>query len=152
MSTDEFREALSHWASGVALVASREDGRVVATTVSSFISLSLEPPLVLLALGANATILPFLQPGVRFGVSILAESQRRLATIYADSFPVGPDPFAAGSVPLVPDALVGLGCTVVETRSGGDHTILIAGVQDIVLAGGEQPLIRYRRRYHGLHR
>jgi flavin reductase (NADH) len=150
MAVDDFREALSHWASGVTIVASRQGHRVVATTVSSFLSLSLEPPLVLLALGANATILPFLQPGERFGISVLAAAQRRLATVYADSFPVGPSPFPADGVPLIQDALAGLDCTVSEARTGGDHTIIIAAVQDLHVAGGEQPLIRYRRRYHAL--
>jgi flavin reductase (NADH) len=152
VDSDEFREALSRWASGVSIVACRPGTRVVATTVSSFMSLSLDPPLVLLALGANASILPFLKAGELFGVSILAVEQRRLATIYADSFPVGPDPFGTYDVPLVENALAGLACTVNETRPGGDHTIVIAAVQHIRFGTVEQPLIRYNRGYHGLQR
>lgn len=150
MDSDDFRDAMSRWPSGVTLVASRQDQRVVATTVSSFMSLSLDPPLVLLALGANATILPFLQAGDRFGVSVLAEAQRRLATVYADSYPVGPDPFSSDGAPLVTGALVALECVVNETRTGGDHTIVIAAVERVHTAGDDMPLIRYRRRYHGL--
>jgi flavin reductase (DIM6/NTAB) family NADH-FMN oxidoreductase RutF len=122
----------------------------VATTVSAFMSLSLEPPLVLLALGANANILPFLKAGEVFGISILSASQRRLATIYADSFPVGRDPFSTEGVPLVHNALVALACIVKESRPGGDHTVIIAGVQHIAFGAAEQPLIRYNRGYHGL--
>jgi flavin reductase (NADH) len=150
MDADEFREALSHWASGVAIVACRFQQRVVATTVSAFMSLSLEPPLVLLALGANANILPFLKTGELFGISILSASQRRLATIYADSFPVGRDPFSTEGVPLVDNALVALACIVKESRPGADHTVIIAGVQHIAFGAAEQPLIRYNRGYHGL--
>jgi flavin reductase (NADH) len=150
MDADEFREALSHWASGVAIVACRFQQRVVATTVSAFMSLSLEPPLVLLALGANANILPFLKTGEVFGISILSASQRRLATIYADSFPVGRDPFSTEGVPVVDNALVALSCIVNESRPGGDHTVIIAGVQHIAFGAAEQPLIRYNRGYHGL--
>jgi 3-hydroxy-9,10-secoandrosta-1,3,5(10)-triene-9,17-dione monooxygenase reductase component len=149
MQPEEFRDALSYWSSGVTIIASRQAERVVATTVSAFMSLSLEPPLVLFALGANATILPFLQPGEACGISLLAERQRRLATIHADPYPVGPDPFA-GTVPLVEDALVGLRCTVAETHGGGDHTVIIAAVDGARIAGGEDPLIRFQRRYHGL--
>jgi flavin reductase (NADH) len=150
VDSDDFREALSRWASGVSIVACRPETRVVATTVSSFMSLSLDPPLVLLALGVNANILPFLKTGERFGISILAVDQRRLATIYADSFPVGPDPFSTDGVPLVNNAVAGLACVVNETRPGGDHTIVIAAVQHIRFGTGEHPLIRYRRGYHGL--
>jgi flavin reductase (NADH) len=150
LDADEFRDALSHWASGVSIVACRYQQRVVATTVSAFMSLSLEPPLVLLALGVNANVLPFLKTGEAFGISILSASQRRLASIYADSFPVGQDPFSSEGVPRVDDALVTLGCIVNETRHGGDHTVIIAGVQHIGFGAAEQPLIRYNRGYHGL--
>jgi flavin reductase (DIM6/NTAB) family NADH-FMN oxidoreductase RutF len=146
---DDFRTALARWASGVTIVAVRTDDRIVATTVSAFTSLSLEPPLVLLALGANATILPFLQPAARFGISLLAESQRRLATIYADPFPVGPDPFPAEGIPVLPGALASLHCVVSETRQGGDHVIVIAAVEHAEAADGA-PLLRFDRRYHGL--
>jgi flavin reductase (NADH) len=146
----EFREALARWASGVTIAAARHEGRVVATTVSSFTSLSVDPPLVLVALGANATILPFLQPGARFGISILSEQQRRLASIYADPLPVGPDPFPAAGDPLLSDALAALACTVSETRPGGDHVIVIAAVEEVRLPSDDSPLIRFRRRYVGI--
>jgi flavin reductase (DIM6/NTAB) family NADH-FMN oxidoreductase RutF len=149
MDTAEFKDALSSWASGVTIVACRAHGRVVGTTVSAFLSLSLEPPLVLVALGPNATVLPFLQPGTDFAISVLAAGQRRLATIFADPFPVGPDPFPDHGDPVLPDALVGLACRVQETRSGGDHAIIIAAVRDVRRTDG-QPLVRFRRRYHAL--
>jgi flavin reductase (DIM6/NTAB) family NADH-FMN oxidoreductase RutF len=149
-SSQEFREALGRWASGVCIVACRNDGRTIATTVSAFTSLSLDPPLVLVALGPNATVLPFLKPGAAFGISILAAAQRRLATVFADPFPVGPDPFTPGAVPLINDALVALECTVDETRSGGDHVLILARVHRIVPGADAPPLIRFRRTYHGL--
>jgi flavin reductase (NADH) len=148
---DEFRAALSRWPSGVTIVACRDGDRVVATTVSSFTSLSLDPPLVLIALGRNATILPFLQVGTRFGISVLTAAQRRLAAVFADPLPVGPSPFAAAGDPLVDGALVGLACTVSEVRAGGDHHIVIARVAEVVALNDGPPLIRYRRRYHELN-
>jgi flavin reductase (DIM6/NTAB) family NADH-FMN oxidoreductase RutF len=150
VAPDEFREALANWASGVTIVACRHDGRVVATTVSAFTSLSLDPPLVLVALGPNATVLPFLQPGAHFGISILAEPQRRLATIFADPLPVGNSPFATEGEPVIDDALVALACTVTEVRTGGDHRLVLAEVTAIRGRSDAAPLIRFRRRYHGL--
>lgn len=131
------------------MVAARDAGRVVATTVSAFTSLSLSPPSVLVALGPGATVLPFLSPGARCGISILARGQARLASVFADPFPVGPDPFAEDGHPVIPDALVALACVVTETRPGGDHTIIIAAVED-ASTNGDEPLVRYRRRYHGI--
>jgi flavin reductase (DIM6/NTAB) family NADH-FMN oxidoreductase RutF len=150
ITPDEFREALAHWASGVTIVACRVDGRVVATTVSAFMSLSLRPPLVMVALGPNATVLPFLQPGTPFGISILGDHQRRLASVFADSFPVGASPFPPEGTPVVPDSLVALECTVSEITTGGDHTLVFAAVSQAVVGGGPRPLLRFRRRYHTL--
>jgi flavin reductase (DIM6/NTAB) family NADH-FMN oxidoreductase RutF len=144
-----FREALAHWASGVAIAACRDDARLVATTISAFMSLSAEPPLVLLALGPNATIRPFLVPGVTFGVSILAHAQRRLATVYADPFAVGANPFA-GDPPVIHDALTTLACRVTQTRDAAQHLLVIAEVQATSVHHERPPLIRYRRRYHGI--
>jgi flavin reductase (DIM6/NTAB) family NADH-FMN oxidoreductase RutF len=144
-----FREAMGRWASGVAVVACRHEGRVIATTVSAFLSLSLEPPLVLVALGANATVLPFLAVGAPFGISILAATQRRLATIFADPFPVSTDPFSATDPPLLNGALVRLHCAVSETFAAGDHTLVIGRVEDVHFADAA-PLVRFRRRYHAL--
>lgn len=147
---DTFRDALAAWASGVALVACRTERRVVATTVSSFMSLSLDPPLILVAIGPNATVRPFLQPGQPFGVSLLGAAQRRLAMTFADPYPVGPDPFRSEGDPLIPDGLLGLSCVVERVDDGGDHAIVIAAVTDVLSGQTGAPLIRYNRKYHAL--
>ena len=147
---ERFREALAAWASGVAVVACRTEQRVVATTVSAFMSLSLEPPLIMVAIGPNATVRPFLQPGEPFGVSILGAGQRRLAMVFADPFPVGPDPFPATGDPLIDDCLLGLACVVERVDDGGDHAIVIGAVRDVTGGPSGAPLIRYNRRYHAL--
>ena len=144
-----FREALAHWASGVAIAACRDDAHLVATTISAFMSLSAEPPLVLLALGPNATIRPFLPAGAPFGVSILSLAQRRLAAVYADPFAMGGDPFT-GDPPVIADALTSLSCRVTEARAAADHMLVIAEVETVYVQHDTAPLIRYRRRYHGL--
>lgn len=146
---DRFRQALASWASGVAIVACRTDQRVVATTVSAFMSLSLEPPLILIALGPNATVRPFLQPGQTFAINVLSAEQRRLAMVFADPLPVGPDPFPAAGEPLIEGALLGLTCVVERVDEGGDHALIIAAVHE-ASPGSGVPLIRYDRRYHAL--
>jgi flavin reductase (NADH) len=150
MNTDEFRDAMARWPSGVTIVACRTDDRIVATTVSAFTSLSLHPPMVLVALSPNATVLPFLSPGTDFGVSVLAATQRRIASVFADPFPVGPSPFGQHRHPIIDDALVGFACTVTETATGGDHRLVFATVREVPVISDDLPLIRYRRAYHSL--
>lgn len=146
---DEFRDAMALWPSGVCVVAVREDGRAIATTVASFMSLSLEPPTVLVSLAPNATVRPFLDPGREVGISILASSQRRVASVFADPLPVGPDPFEDGEPPLIRDALVALHCIVERHADGGDHLLVVARVHALRRGAGA-PLIRYARRYRSL--
>ena len=149
MDANYFREAMSRWASGVTVVACRHEGRVIATTVSAFLSLSLEPAEVMLVLGGNATVLPFLVDHAVCGVSVLSAAQRRLAAVFADSFAVTADPFSADGAPVLPDALLRLSCTVRETRAVGDHTLIFARVDQAHFTDAA-PLVRFRRRYHGL--
>lgn len=132
------------------VVACRTDARVVATTVSAFTSLSLDPPLVLIGVGPNATVRPYLSPGAVFAISVLAADQRRLAMIFADPYPVGPDPFPQEGAPLIDGCLLGLSCVVDRVDTGGDHAIVIARVHDVVGGTGSVPLIRYNRKYHAL--
>src|SRR5690606_6619102 len=116
--------------------------RVVATTATAFLSLSLDPPRILVALGPNATVRPFLTPGTAFGLSVLTGAQRRLAAIFADPYPVGAEVFPPAGVPLIQDALIGLECTVVSVEPSMDHVLVIADVHTAVRHDAP-PLIRY---------
>jgi flavin reductase (NADH) len=146
MDRDLLRAAMAAWPSGVTIVACHYEGRVIATTMSAFLTLSLDPPQVLIAAGSNATVRPFLTPGASVGISVLAARHRRLAQVYADPFPVGPDPFADSGL-LVADALLGLHCTVARAEPAADHLLVIADVQSFTRADGP-PLLRYGRKYH----
>ena len=149
---EAFKEALARWASGVTVVAVRDEGRVHATTASAFLSISVEPPHVLVSLGPGAQALPFLEPGAPFGVSVLAEDQRRHATVFADAFPVGASPFPDEGTPLIPGALAGLACRVRDVHAAGDHRLVVGLVEDVVLRteGEGRPLLYWDRAYRGL--
>ena len=99
---------------------------MLATTVSSMMSISLRPPLIALALGPGAHMLPFPSEGRSFGVSVLAEGQQRLAVVFADAYPVGPSPFPAEGDPFVQDVLVALGSRVRRSERAGDHVLVLA--------------------------
>lgn len=149
----ELREALARWASGVAVVATRLDGQITAMTASAFMAVSLEPPLVALAVGEHAPLAAQLQEGARFGVSLLARDQRRLAGIFADSFAVDRTGFSAedeGAPPLLRAALAGLACRVESVHLAGDHNLVVAAVEGVRLGSPGMPLIYYDRAYRGL--
>jgi flavin reductase (DIM6/NTAB) family NADH-FMN oxidoreductase RutF len=93
---------------------------------------------------------PYLQPGATFAISVLGADQKRLAMVFADPFPVGPDPFPAAGAPVIDSALIGLTCEVERVNEGGDHAIVIAAVHDAVVGARGSPLVRYDRQYLGL--
>lgn len=147
---ESLKEALSFWASGVSIVAVREGGRVHALTVSAFIPVSLDPPTVLISLGPNAAVLPFLEPDATFAISLLAMGQKGLASRFADTFPVGPSPFVAEGPPVVDGALAWLVCEVDEMLRRGDHTLVIGRLVEAG-TGPETPALTYfRRDYHSV--
>lgn len=129
-------------------MAVRSEGRVHALTVSAFIPVSLDPPLVLVSLGPNASALPYLEPGQQYGISILTADQQGLASRFADVFPVGPSPFTEGEPPLVAGALAAFSCVVEEVRPTGDHHLVLGSVVDTTSGGGDAVLLYYRRGYH----
>lgn len=148
---DVFREALSHWASTVTVVAARDGDDVHATTVTSFFPVSPDPPLVAVSLGPNAQVLPWLEEDARFVVSFLDESQRALASRFADSYPVGPSPFPASGDPVVEGSVGALACAVRRVWETEGGTRLVIGRVEAVTAGsGTAPLLYYRRGYREL--
>src|SRR5512144_744755 len=91
VTKDEFRSAMSRFASGVTVVTARnESGRPNGITVSAFSSLSLDPPLVLVCIDKRSSIHALLVEGRHFAVNMLAEEQevisRRFASRDGDRF------------------------------------------------------------------
>jgi flavin reductase (DIM6/NTAB) family NADH-FMN oxidoreductase RutF len=147
---DALREMFASWATGVSIVAVRYGDQVHALTVSAFMPLSVEPPLVLVSLGGNASVLPFLDPGTELAISVLAGGQRGLASRFADVFPAGPSPFAADGPPIVDGCLAALTCEVEDLRPAGDHHLVTARVVETHTGVDAPGLAYFRRQYHQL--
>src|SRR5947209_20514192 len=75
VTKDEFRRVLSHWASGIAVITTRCDGGIHGMTASSFCSLSLDPPLILVSIAKSARTHGFIAAQRAFGVHFLGEGQ-----------------------------------------------------------------------------
>jgi flavin reductase (DIM6/NTAB) family NADH-FMN oxidoreductase RutF len=153
---DLFRAALSRFASGVTIITTRDEhGRDHGMTVSAFSSLSLEPPLVLVAIGHDATMAPVMATATSFGVNILSERQEELSRRFADKLD---DRFAGIGITrgvlgdaLIDDALGTLDCRIVARHPAGDHDIVVGEVEGAAAHDG-RPLLYYRGGYAGLER
>lgn len=153
-SSDAFRRVCGRFATGVS-IASVLDGAGTprGLTVSSFTSVSLEPPLILICLGHAVTHLEDFRRARYFGISILGHEQRATSERFAQR---GHDRFdgvdwRAGEtgVPLIAGALATLECAAHQRVTAGDHDILIGEVVRTHVGEGE-PLIHYFGRYRRL--
>jgi flavin reductase (DIM6/NTAB) family NADH-FMN oxidoreductase RutF len=143
---ERFREILRQWAATTGVVAVRDDGQVYGTTITSFTPVNADPPLVLVSLGANAQALPFLHEGTSFVINFLAEGQGRIASVYADRYPVGPSPFPDQGPPVVAGALASLHCRVNKLVAvEGANRLVLAWVEDGEVHPERRPLLWYRR-------
>lgn len=143
------REAWAHWATGVSILAVRDGDDVDALTVSAFVPLSLRPPLVLVSLGNDASVLTTLLEVGRFTVNVLPAGAERQAGLAASRSPLGELPFSAGD-PVLEGALVSLVCRHTEDHAGGDHRIVIGAVEAVRLGPEAGPLLYFRREYRAL--
>ena len=154
VTADLFRQILSNWGSGVTIVATPgRDSKPYGLTVSSFSSLSLDPPLILVCLDNRISGLQAFKDSGKFGVSVLSEDHADLSTLFAKKDSVRPeDLFLTGTtgVPLIKDSLVTLECSTHAMYPGGDHQILLGEVQAAHLGtakDGKGPLLYFRGKY-----
>jgi flavin reductase (DIM6/NTAB) family NADH-FMN oxidoreductase RutF len=150
-----FKDALARWASGVTVVTTVREGVFKGTTASSFTSVSLDPPLILICLAQNLYTHRLLQETGIFAVSILRNDQLKLGKMFAGMYPEIEDRFAEINVqtavtgcPILSDAMGWVDCTIAQQIPAGDHTIFVGKVEAAgnYVSDGE-PLLYYNRQW-----
>ncbi|MCS6842445.1 MAG: flavin reductase family protein [Roseiflexus sp.] len=155
MPVDEsrFRQLMGHFASGVTVVTTEYEGQLFGLTVSSFCSLSLHPPLVLICIDKKVRAHDAIAAARRYAVNILEKHQeylsRRFATPEIDKFIGVAWRFGQLGLPILEGTLASFECRLTDTFPGGDHSIFVGEVQNGEIREGS-PLIYYRRGYHEL--
>ena len=154
ISPDDFRRALSHFASGVTTITTLDaDGQPTGLTASAFTSVSLEPPLVLVCVDHKSQSYPSILERGRFAVNVLCLEQEAISKRFASTRLAKFDgvPYRLGELgmPLVDGALAQLECATVSTHVAGDHTIFVGRVEQAHVGSGE-PLVYFRGRYDRL--
>lgn len=144
VSPAEVKTAVGSFPTGVAVVTTRVAGAPVGMTVSSFTSVSLDPPLVLVCLSRTASALPAFKVGAPIGINILADHQQPLAMAFVRPFD---DRFKGvtvlrgpNDVPLLEEAAAWLSGHVARIYEGGDHLIVVCRLH-AVYADRRPPLL-----------
>lgn len=150
-SADDFRRALSKYATGVAIVTTVDaEHRPFGLVVNSFTSVSMEPPLVLWCLRRASSLFGKFEPAPTFGINVLAAHQADLAGRFSakteDRFAgVAYDSGVLGC-PILPGAAATLECHTVAQYLAGDHLIFIGEVRSCSHSGAA-PLIFHSKNY-----
>lgn len=147
----EFRNTLARFASGVTVVTVEHAGQVHGMTANAFMSVSLNPPLVLVSVNQRANLHRLLPQSGRYGVSILAEDQSDYSNHFAGR-PV--DGLAIKfvrqhAVPLIDGAVASLVARLVDAHPAGDHTLFIGQVEFLEWRDA-RPLLFYGGQYRAL--
>lgn len=151
-----FRTALARFASGVTIVTTRgADGVDYGMTATSFASVSLEPPLVLVCIDHAATMSGPLERADHFAVHLLGADQEDLSRSFArkeatDKFDGHEVRRGSGRVPILGDALARIECRVHARHRAGDHTIVVGEVLECALGADAEPLLYFRGAYRRL--
>ncbi len=147
-----FRHALGCFPTGVAVITTATPGGEAAgVTVSSFTSVSLEPPLVLYCLDKkNSNVKAFVENGF-FAVNVLSEHQRDVSVRFASRSEQSRfaglhcETWATGA-PIIPGALAQLECRTVAAHEEGDHFVIVGRVERLECSEGA-PLVYWRGNY-----
>jgi flavin reductase (DIM6/NTAB) family NADH-FMN oxidoreductase RutF len=154
VSPDDFRRACGRFATGVCVATVLDDqGSPHGLTVSSFTSVSLDPPLVLICLGHAVTVIDFFRSAKYFGINVLREEQQHLSERFArkgmDRFNGLPWDKGQSGVPLLPGALAAIECEVDQRVTSGDHDIFVGRMVRMSVQEGT-PLIHFSGYYRTL--
>ena len=151
MNVADFKNAMAEFASGVTVVTTAHEGRPVGMTVSAFVSVSLDPPLVLVCVSDDASPKPHLEAAGLFGVNVLGDHQVELGERFAGAVPADErfdgvaTTVGSTGVPLIEGCLAQVECKVVEAHRMGDHTVFVGAVVNVSVLGAGSPLLHHRR-------
>ena len=148
----DFRMALGRFASGVTVITTTDEvGAIHGMTATAFSSLSLRPPLILVAVASGTRCHALLGARRAFGVSILADHQCDVSRHFGGrpSSAIKLEFTLVGGVPVLVDALATLTCRLRQSIVGGDHSIFVGHVETAKVREG-MPLVHHRGRYCGL--
>jgi flavin reductase (DIM6/NTAB) family NADH-FMN oxidoreductase RutF len=151
MDDRQFRTAMGKFATGVTVIATDLEGDVHGMTANAFMSVSLDPKLVVISIGEKARILEKIKQSKTFSVNILAADQQELSMIFAGQLKEHREVEfdRLDGKPVLKGAVAQIACEVSAEHLEGDHTLFIGRVTDIHLEDAE-PLVFYSGKYRAL--
>ncbi|MDQ0200161.1 flavin reductase family protein [Neobacillus ginsengisoli] len=146
-----FRNAMGKFATGITVVSTEVKGEAHGMTANAFVSVSLNPKLILVSIDKRAKMLGLIQESKKFAVSFLAGNQQAESMRFAGQLK-GDTPYSFeqfNELPVIQDALANITCTLYNEVEAGDHVLFIGEVTDLKVSEGD-PLLYYQGKYREL--
>lgn len=160
LDSEKLRRAMRAWTTGVTIVTASHEGQQYGMTVNSFTSISLEPPLISVALKQLTHTHDLVVKSGMFAVTILAAEQKELSDRFAGKVPNITDRFdgvqterlSLMDAPVFSNGMAYLHCRVVSSIPAGENTLFVAEVTAAQGEGSGDPLVYHNREYWRLTR
>lgn len=153
----DLREVMRRWVTGVTIVTVEQDGQLHGATVSSFTSISVDPPIITITLARNSRTHQMLRGTREFGITVLGLDQQELSERFSGQVPDGLDRFEGigfhyfyPHVPILNGGLAGLACKVIHQYEMANSTLFAAEVLAAELGEEQSPLVYVNRSYRRL--
>lgn len=151
IDSQTFRNTMGQFCTGVVVATASGQNEPVGFAAQSFVSLSLDPPLVALCPAKTSTSWPKMRESGSFCINMLASDQQPVCDAFArsggDKFEgLGWSPGATGS-PVLDGILAYVDCSLEAEHDAGDHTIVVGRVQALAVVKSGTPLLFYRGGY-----
>ena len=150
---DGLKQAMRAYPQGVTVVTTQAPDGPKGITVSSFTSVSLTPPLVLISLAKGSQLHDVFTKAESFAVNLLGDDQKSVSDTFAgrregrDRFDgIRFSPGVSGS-PLLEGARAVIECRLWKVYEGGDHSIIVGEVVDARAISRRKPLVFYEQQY-----
>lgn len=153
ITPEQMRHTLAGFSTGLSVVAAEVDGQVVGMPANSLVSVSLDPPLVMLSFAHTSTTWPVLLRAERWGISVLGVGQeevlrslRRPASARFDGIEVE----VRGQAVFVGGALATIEVLPRTAVEAGDHTVMLLDVVALDRDEEREPLVFFGSRVRRL--
>lgn len=152
-SSEDFREVMGKFATGVTVVTTPADNGIHGMTANAFMSVSLDPPLVLVSVDKRANTHRHIPVAKCFGVNILRYDQRDISNHFAGKVDLDVERKVTythiDNIPVMTDCLASIACRLWAKYDGGDHSLFVGEVVDLNVNGGD-PLLFFQSSYRRL--
>mgnify|MGYP001156475997 CR=1 FL=1 len=154
-SSFDFRQAMGKFATGVTIVTTPVKEGVHGMTANAFMSVSLDPPLVLVSVDKRANTHRYISEAKCFGVNILRTDQRHISNHFAgkpnEQVAQGLSYEWHDGIPVLMDCLANIACRLWANYDGGDHTLYVGEVRALRSSEAE-PLLFFEGTYREMGR